>query len=220
MNKAFSVAILFTLSLFLLFGCASPLAGAAAGANQSGSNAAGQSAPNANPSAPGAGASPSAPNASISNPTGGISMAKNPVVVFETNKGVFKAEIFVNEAPITGNNFMKLVRAGFYENLTFHRVEPDFVVQGGDPKGDGTGGSGQNIPLEIKPNLKHVYGSLGMARANDPNSASSQFYVVTGPASFLDGQYAVFGKVLGTGMDVVTRIRVGDRMTKVYEEKS
>ncbi|MFH1094806.1 MAG: peptidylprolyl isomerase [Candidatus Micrarchaeota archaeon] len=146
-------------------------------------------------------------------------MAKNPVVVFETTKGTFKAEIFVNEAPISGNNFMTLVRSGFYDNLSFHRVEPDFVVQGGDPKGDGTGGSGQTIPLEIKPNLKHVYGSLGMARSNDPDSASSQFYFVTGPASFLDGQYAVFGKVNGNGMDMVQNIRVGDRMTKVYEQK-
>ena len=143
----------------------------------------------------------------------------NPVVVFETTKGTFKAEIYVNEAPITGANFMKLVRSGFYNNLTFHRVVPGFVVQGGDPKGDGTGGSNETIPLEIKPNLKHKLGSLAMARSQDPNSASSQFYVVTGEASFLDGNYAVFGQVLGNGMDVVQTIKVGDRMTKVYEQK-
>ena len=148
-----------------------------------------------------------------------MSPAKNPIVVFETAKGTFKAEIFVKEAPITGANFMNLVRSGFYDNLTFHRVEPGFVVQGGDPKGDGTGGSGKNIPLEIKPNLRHSIGSLAMARAQDPNSASSQFYIVTGEASFLDGQYAVFGKVLGNGMEVVQKIKVGDRMAKVYEEK-
>ncbi|MEK7253394.1 MAG: peptidylprolyl isomerase, partial [Bacteroidota bacterium] len=96
---------------------------------------------------------------------------------------------------------------------------PKFVVQGGDPKGDGTGGSGVNIPLEIKPNLKHEYGTLAMARSQEPNSASSQFYIVIGEASFLDGQYAVFGKVIGSGMDAVEKIRVGDRMIKVYEEK-
>lgn len=143
-------------------------------------------------------------------------MAKNPIVVFETDKGKFEAEIFVNEAPITGNNFMGLVKSGFYDGLTFHRVEPGFVVQGGDPKGDGTGGSDKNIPLEIKPNLKHTIGTLAMARAQDPNSASSQFYVVTGEASFLDGDYAVFGKVLGDGMDAVMKLKVGDKMNKVY----
>ncbi len=205
MDKAFSIAILCALSLFLLFGCASPPPAAANSTlPPSGGTNAGAPAP-----------APASPNntSQVSN------MTKNPVVVFETTKGTFKAEIFVNEAPITGNNFMKLVRSGFYDNLTFHRVEPNFVVQGGDPKGDGTGGSGRTIPLEIKPNLKHVYGSLGMARSQDPNSASSQFYFVTGPASFLDGQYAVFGKVLGNGMDVVQNIRVGDKMTNVYEEK-
>ncbi len=143
----------------------------------------------------------------------------NPVVVFETAKGTFKAEIFEKEAPITAGNFLSLVKAGFYNNLTFHRVEPNFVVQGGDPKGDGTGGSGKTIPLEIKPGLKHVYGTLAMARSQNPNSASSQFYVVKGPASFLDGQYAVFGKVTDdAGMKVVEKIAVGDRMAKVYVE--
>lgn len=143
----------------------------------------------------------------------------NPVVVFETSKGNFSAEIFVKEAPITGNNFMKLVRSNFYNGLTFHRYEPNFVIQGGDPKGDGTGGAGQQIPLEIKPNLRHKLGTLAMARSSNPNSASSQFYVVIGPASFLDGQYAVFGQVQGEGMKVVNQLRVGDKMNKVYEEK-
>jgi len=143
-------------------------------------------------------------------------MTKNPIVVFETNKGTFEAEIFVKEAPITGGNFEGLVKQKFYDGLIFHRVEPKFVVQGGDPKGDGTGGSNKTIPLEIKPNLKHEYGTLAMARSQSPNSASSQFYVVIGEASFLDGQYAVFGKVLGSGMSIVEKLRVGDIMTKVY----
>ncbi len=149
----------------------------------------------------------------------------NPVVVFETTKGTFMAEIFVNEAPVTGNNFMKLVRSGFYDGLKFHRVIPGFMAQGGDPKGDGTGGSNQTIPLEIKPNLRHKLGTLAMARSQNPDSASSQFYIVNGEASFLDGQYAVFGSVLGSGMDVVYQFAQGeppanpDRMLKVYEKK-
>ncbi|MFH1307054.1 MAG: peptidylprolyl isomerase [Candidatus Micrarchaeota archaeon] len=146
-------------------------------------------------------------------------MEKNPIVVFETDKGTFKAEIFVNEAPITGGNFMELVRSEFYDGLTFHRVEPNFVVQGGDPKGDGTGGSNKTIPLEVKENLKHETGSLAMARSQNSDSASSQFYIVIGPASFLDGQYAVFGKVKGNEMEVVNKIKIGDKMNKVYEEK-
>ncbi|PIT84632.1 peptidylprolyl isomerase [Candidatus Micrarchaeota archaeon CG10_big_fil_rev_8_21_14_0_10_45_29] len=144
---------------------------------------------------------------------------KNPVVVFETTKGKVRAEIFEQEAPITAKNFISLVEGGFYNNLTFHRVEPGFVVQGGDPKGDGTGGSNKTIQLEIVPKLKHNIGSLGMARAQDPNSASSQFYFVTGEASFLDGQYAVFGQVLDDGMEVVSKLKIGDRMQKVYVEK-
>jgi len=149
----------------------------------------------------------------------------NPIVVFETTKGTFEAEIYVNEAPITGNNFMKLVRSGFYNNLTFHRVIPGFMAQGGDPLGTGLGGSNETIPLEIKPNLKHKLGTLAMARSQNPNSASSQFYIVNGEASFLDGSYAVFGQVLGDGMKVVLAFAPGeppatpDRMLKVYEKK-
>jgi peptidyl-prolyl cis-trans isomerase B (cyclophilin B) len=139
-------------------------------------------------------------------------------VVFETTKGTFKAEIFGNEAPVTAKNFLGLVRSGFYDGLTFHRYEPDFVIQGGDPKGDGTGGSGKTIPLEIVPGLTHNVGALGMARSSNHNSASSQFYVVIGEAHFLDGQYAVFGNVT-EGMDVVNQLRQGDRMTKVYVQQ-
>lgn len=161
----------------------------------------------------------SPPQANNSTKVNDVPKTPNPIVVFETTRGIFKAEIFVNEAPVTGSNFMKLVRAGFYNNLTFHRVVPNFVAQGGDPKGDGSGGSDQTIPLEIVPALKHKVGSLGMARKPDPNSATSQFYVVTGDASDLDGNYAVFGQVTGNGMSVVQQIQVGDRMTKVYEQK-
>ena len=88
-------------------------------------------------------------------------------------------------------------------------------MQGGDPKGDGTGGSGKTIPLEIIPELRHVRGALGMARTNDPNSATSQFYITLAETPFLDGQYAVFGKVI-SGMEIVEQIKVGDRMNKVW----
>lgn len=135
--------------------------------------------------------------------------------IIETDKGVIKAELYTEKAPITTKNFMNLANAGFYNGLKFHRVEPDFVIQGGDPNGDGTGGSGKSIPLEINPELKHVKGALAMARAQDPNSASSQFYITLAEIPFLDGKYAVFGKVV-QGMDVVENIKVGDNMTKVY----
>ncbi|MBI3035058.1 peptidylprolyl isomerase [Candidatus Woesearchaeota archaeon] len=142
-----------------------------------------------------------------------VKMAKYAII--ETNKGIIKAELYTEKAPVTTKNFIDLANAGFYDGLTFHRVEPGFVIQGGDPKGDGTGGSGKTIPLEINPDLKHVKGALGMARSQDPNSASSQFYITLAETPFLDGNYAVFGKVI-QGMDIVENIRVGDKMNKAY----
>jgi len=142
-------------------------------------------------------------------------MADNPEVVFETNKGKFSAIIFQNEAPITAGNFLELVGKKFYDGLTFHRYEPGFVVQGGDPKGDGTGGSGKKIELEIVPGLKHDLGALSMARTNDPDSATSQFFIVVGEAHFLDGKYAVFGQ-LSSGAEIAMELRKGDKMEKVY----
>jgi len=140
--------------------------------------------------------------------------ASNPVMTFVTTKGTFKAEIFQDKAPISAANFLKLVNSGFYNNLSFHRYVARFVIQGGDPKGDGTGGSDETISLEIVKGLTHVKGSLGMARTMDPDSATSQFYVSLDDIHQLDGQYAVFGQVL-EGMDVVLQLRQGDRMTKV-----
>ena len=134
--------------------------------------------------------------------------------IIETNKGIIKAELYVKDAPITTKNFIDLASSGFYNGLNFHRVEPRFVVQGGDPKGDGTGGSEKSIPLEINPNLKHVKGALGMARSADPNSATSQYYITLDTVPFLDGNYAVFGKVV-SGMDAVEKIAVGDKMIRV-----
>lgn len=146
----------------------------------------------------------------------------NPVVVMETNKGVIKVQIYEAEAPITSHNFLDLVKRGFYNGLGFHRYEPGFVIQGGDPKGTGSGGfidpttkKERNIPLEVKPNLKHDGpGVIAMARTNDPNSASSQFYFTLAATPFLDMNYAVFGKVVD-GLKVVESLRAGDKMTKV-----
>ena len=139
-------------------------------------------------------------------------------IVMETTKGTIKFGLYEEDAPITTKNFIELTQKGFYNGLTFHRVEPGFVVQGGDPKGDGTGGSDKNIKLEISPKLKHVKGALGMARSQSPDSASSQFYFTLDAANFLDNNYAVFG-IVTEGFDVVESLQVGDKMTKVTVEK-
>jgi len=149
-------------------------------------------------------------------------MTANPVVVMDTSKGTIKIEVFKNEAPITAGNFLDLVQRGFYNGLTFHRYEPGFVIQGGDPKGDGTGGfidpttnRERTIPLEVKPELRHdSAGMVAMARSSDPNSASSQFYITLGAASFLNNQYAVFGKVID-GLNAAQQLRKGDKMNSV-----
>jgi cyclophilin family peptidyl-prolyl cis-trans isomerase len=153
--------------------------------------------------------------------------AGSAIVVLETTKGTIKIQLYRNEAPITSGNFLDLVRRNFYNGLTFHRYEPGFVIQGGDPNGNGTGDftdpqthKKRTIPLEVQAGLKHdAAGVVAMARSNDPNSASCQFYITLGPASFLDGNYAVFGKVID-GMSAVQQLRAGDKMTKVYELES
>ena len=137
----------------------------------------------------------------------------NRTAVLETAKGTIKFELFEKEAPITTSNFIDLTQKGFYDGITFHRIEPGFVIQGGDPAGNGTGGSGKTIPLEIAPSLTHKKGAVGMARSQDPNSASSQFYICLEDAKFLDKQYAVFGKVT-EGMDVASKIKKGDKILK------
>lgn len=136
-------------------------------------------------------------------------------VTIDTEKGVIKFALYEEDAPITTANFIKLAESGFYDGLTFHRVEPNFVIQGGCPLGNGTGSSSEKIPLEVSPVLKHdSEGTVAMARSSNPNSASCQFYITLGPQPFLDNSYAVFGKVT-EGMDVVKSIRPGDKMTKV-----
>ncbi len=143
---------------------------------------------------------------------------KSYFVTWETPKGTIEAELWPEIAPITVNSFVFLARKGFYDGLTFHRVEPGFVVQGGDPDGNGTGGPGYEIRGEFNSDnpVPHSAGSLAMARSSDPDSAGSQFYFVleSGKAMHLDGQYAVFGQVT-QGMDVVRQLAIGDVMTKV-----
>ncbi len=131
----------------------------------------------------------------------------------ESTKGVIELELRGDLMPLTVANFVKLAESGFYDGLTFHRAE-DWLIQGGDPLGTGTGGPGYTIKLETHPQLKNVRGALAMARKSDPDSAGSQFYILKEDAAWLDRQYAVFGYVTN-GMDVVDKIQVGDRMNKV-----
>ena len=140
---------------------------------------------------------------------------KNRLAVIESNKGTIEFMLYEKEAPITSANFIELALKGFYDGLTFHRYVPNFIIQGGCPRGDGTGGSGKTIPLEIVPKLRHgAPGAVAMARAQARDSASSQFYITLAPAPFLDSQYAVFGRVI-SGMDVVLSLRAGDRIKKI-----
>ena len=139
--------------------------------------------------------------------------AKTSLVRITTNKGVIDLEMYFDDAPVHVANFMKLTEAGFYNGLAFHRVVADFVIQGGDPKGDGSGGPGYTINAEFN-SRKHLDGSLAMARASDPDSAGSQFYICLGPQEFLDGNYTVFGQTVA-GLDVVQKIAIGDVMEKV-----
>jgi cyclophilin family peptidyl-prolyl cis-trans isomerase len=144
------------------------------------------------------------------------------LVMMETTKGPIKLVVYKTEVPQTSYNFLDLVGKGFYNGLTFHRYEPGFCIQGGDPDGNGTGNyvdpktnKVRRVNLEIKPNLKHdSAGVLAMARSSDRNSASCQFYITLGQASFLDSDYAVFGRVV-EGLDNVMALRKGDKMTKV-----
>ena len=124
--------------------------------------------------------------------------------------GIMSGELYPETAPISVENFEKLAKDGFYDGLTFHRVIPGFMIQGGCPKGNGTGGPGWTIKGEFKANgvendLKHTRGVLSMARAMDPNSAGSQFFIMVADAPHLDGQYAAFGKVT-EGLDTADYI--------------
>ena len=143
-------------------------------------------------------------------------MAQNPVFTITMSDGrVMKGELYPDVAPQSVGNFAALANSGFYDGLIFHRVIPGFMIQGGDPKGIGIGGPGYCIKGEFAANgvnnpLKHTYGVLSMARSMMPDSAGSQFFIMTSDSPHLDGQYAAFGKVL-EGMDVAEDIVKADR---------
>ena len=154
------------------------------------------------------------------------------MIVIEMENGAkIEIELYPEHAPITVKNFEKLVSEGFYDGLTFHRIIPGFMIQGGDPLGNGMGGSDENIEGEFRANghnnpIKHVRGVISMARAFNPKSASSQFFIMHADAPHLDGQYAAFGKVT-SGMEAVDEIasvptdyndrpKIAMRMKKVY----
>jgi len=148
----------------------------------------------------------------------------NRIAQFDTTLGTFKVELFEDRAPKTTKNFMDLAEKGFYNGVIFHRVIKGFMIQGGDPKGTGTGGPGYTIPDEFHPELKHDASAvLSMANAG-PNSGGSQFFITLAATPWLDGKHAVFGKVVD-GMEVIEAIGVtptapGDRpRTSVVMEK-
>jgi cyclophilin family peptidyl-prolyl cis-trans isomerase len=146
-----------------------------------------------------------------------VDVAKSYQATIKTAKGDIVCELYASQAPQTVNNFVYLARSGFYNGLTFHRVEPNFVVQGGDPLGRGNGGPGYTIPAEI--GLTHNKGALAMARLGDqvnPSRASSgsQFYITLVQTPHLDGAYTVFGQVV-SGMDVVESIAIGDVIQEI-----
>lgn len=151
----------------------------------------------------------------------------NPIITFEMENGkTFKAELYPEKAPNTVKNFLSLVNKGYYDGLIFHRVIAGFMIQGGDPNGTGTGGPGYHIKGEFAANgfkqndISHVRGVLSMARAQHPDSAGSQFFVMHADADYLDGQYAAFGMVT-EGIEIVDSIASvkTDWSDRPYEEQ-
>ena len=139
------------------------------------------------------------------------------VVVIKTTRGTIKFALFEQYAPKTVENFVTLAEEGYFDGLVFHRVLPGVLIQGGDPKGDGTGGPGYTIKAEFN-ERSHTVGAVAMARARDPDSAGSQFYICVQSRPDLDRRYTVFGQVY-EGMDVVGSVQKGDRMTEVRIER-
>lgn len=133
-----------------------------------------------------------------------VSNKRNSIALFETSKGNIRIELFEDKAPVTTKNFIDLANKGFYNGVIFHRVIDNFMIQGGDPKGTGTGGPGYTIPDEFHSDLKHAEGVISMANAG-PNTGGSQFFITLRATPWLDNKHAVFGKVI-EGMDVVKTI--------------
>lgn len=143
-----------------------------------------------------------------------IDSSKKYTVMMETNKGTIELVLYPSKAPKTVNNFVFLVREGFYDGIKFHRVISDFMIQGGDPTGTGMGGPGYKFADEFQNNdLKHETGVISMANAG-PNTNGSQFFITHSPQPHLNGRHTVFGKVVN-GMEVVNAIEQGDQMLKV-----
>jgi cyclophilin family peptidyl-prolyl cis-trans isomerase len=143
----------------------------------------------------------------------GLAGGKGPRAVLDTTRGVLVLELFPDVAPKTVARFAALVKKGFYDGLPFYRVLPKFLVQTGDPQADGTGGSGQHIPAEFN-DKRHVVGTVGMARRQDPDSADSQFYITLEPQPLLDGKYTVFGQVI-EGLEILPKIQERDTVRKL-----
>jgi peptidylprolyl isomerase/peptidyl-prolyl cis-trans isomerase B (cyclophilin B) len=143
-----------------------------------------------------------------------VEAGRQPKVSLELEKGgSVEMELYPDSAPQHVASFLSLIGKGFYDGLTFHRVVPGFVAQGGCPDGTGMGGPGYTVPAEFN-DRPHLTGTLAMARSSDPDSAGSQFYICLAPQPGLDGDYTVFGQVT-TGMDLVQGIRVGDKIRKI-----
>ncbi len=136
--------------------------------------------------------------------------------VIKTVHGNIVFKFYPEDAPNTSKRIAELINQGFYNGLTFHRVVPGFVIQGGDPTGNGTGGSGKNLKAEFN-SKKHVPGTVAMARAASPDSADSQFYISLSSPSHLDGKYTIFGQVT-QGMEILEKIKKGDKMLQVFLE--
>lgn len=130
--------------------------------------------------------------------------------IIKTRYGNIVFKFYPTKAPVTTKRIMDLIKEGFYNGLTFHRVIPGFVAQGGDPTGTGRGGSGQNIKAEFN-DLQHIEGTIAMARSQDPNSADSQFYIALNRLPHLDGKYTIFGQVV-KGLDLIHKIKKGDKI--------
>lgn len=155
----------------------------------------------------------------FSEPTSSMSFdaTKTYYAIIYTSKGNIECELYPKKAPLSVTNFIQLAKGDFYNGLTFHRVEPGFVIQGGDPEGTGRGGPGYTVPAEI--GLPHKSGALAWARTPDSinpmkRSSGSQFYITLNKTSFLDGEYTVFGQTVA-GLDVLQKIKVGDKIQKI-----
>lgn len=147
---------------------------------------------------------------SLTTDSSGLSKAE---VTIKTVHGNIVFKLYPKHAPITVTRFIELIQNGFYDGLSFHRVVSNFVIQGGDPTATGTGGSGKKLPAEFN-SIQHIRGTVAMARANDINSADSQFYIALTTLPHLDGKFTVFGQVTD-GLDILDKISQGDKMLTV-----